>query len=162
MPKPSHRKCIHCRERAVAPTTLPAYTTALEYDGRKYHVSVTDFHVLQCERVRRDRRWMIPPTSDWISRCDPRPAFSSPAEIRRNREALGLTRQQLADLLRISMFTLTHWETGTQIPAAPMNTLLRLFFQSGEARRILAVPGGIGVEAMTPIEEFVPAPASEN
>jgi putative zinc finger/helix-turn-helix YgiT family protein len=152
---------MYCRERAVAPTTLPAYTTALEHDGRKYNVAVADFQVLQCERCGA----IILDDSanerlDQALRSEA--GILSPTEIRQNREALGLTRQQLADLLRISMFTLTRWETGAQIQQRAMDTLLRLFFQSSEARRLLAVPGGIGAEGMTPVENYVPAPASKN
>jgi putative zinc finger/helix-turn-helix YgiT family protein len=161
VPKPSHRKCLYCRERAVAPTTLPVYTTAMEHDGRKYNVSVADFQVLQCERCGA----IILDDSanerlDQALRSEA--GLLSPAEIRQNREALGLTRQQLADLLRISMFTLTRWETGAQIQQRAMDTLLRLFFQSGEARRILSVPGAIAAQGIAPAEEFVPAPASQN
>ncbi len=160
MPKPSHRKCMYCRERAVALTTIPVYTTALEHDGRKYHVSIADLHVLECERCGA-----IVLDDSANERLDQalrsEAGILSPAEIRQNRETLGLTRQQLADLLRISMFTLTRWESRAQIQQHAMDTLLRLFFQSSEARRILAVPGGIGVEGMTPIEEFGPAPASK-
>ena len=49
MSKPSARKCMHCRQRAVSPVTLPSYAIEMEHDGRKYQVTITDFRVLQCE-----------------------------------------------------------------------------------------------------------------
>jgi DNA-binding transcriptional regulator YiaG len=147
MPGPALRKCMYCRERAVSPTTLPSYIAALEHDGRKYPVVVEDFRVLQCQRCGA-----IILEDSANERLDEAlrtaAGILKPAEIRQHREALGLTRQQLADLLRISMFTLTRWETGAQIQQRAMDTLLRLFFQSGEARRILGAPGGIAAEGV--------------
>ena len=158
MPKPAHRKCMYCRERAVSPATLPLYTTEMEHDGRKYNVSVADFPVLQCERcgaiILNDS---ANERLDEALRAEA--GILGPAEIRQNREALGLTRQQLADLLRISMFTLTRWETGAQIQQRAMDTLLRLFFQSGEVRRILRAPGEMPAQGVESAEELVPVPA---
>jgi transcriptional regulator with XRE-family HTH domain len=54
---------------------------------------------------------------------------------------LGYTQQQLADFLRISMYALCRWETGALIQQRGMDALLRVFFQSAEARSILGVPG---------------------
>ena len=159
MSKPLYRKCMHCRERAVSPTTLPAYPTEMEHDGRKYKVSVTDFRVLKCERCgaiilddAADERLEEALRSE--------AGLLTPREIRQHREALGLTRQQLADLLRISMFTLTRWETGAQIQQRAMDTLLRLFFQSAEARRILGAPRGSSADELGAAEELTPVPVS--
>ncbi len=154
MPGPAQRKCMYCRERAVAPTTLPSYTTELDHDGRKYKVVVEDFHVLQC---RRCGAIILEDSAN--ERLDDALCAAAgilkPAEIRQNREALGLTRQKLADLLRISMFTLTRWETGSQIQQRAMDTLLRLFFQSGEARRILGAPEEIAPGELGSAEELM-------
>jgi DNA-binding transcriptional regulator YiaG len=131
----------------------------MEHDGRKYQVSVADFPVLQCQKCGA----IILDDSANLRLDDAlrdAAGILKPAEIRQNREALSLTRQQLADLLRISMFTLTRWETGAQIQQRAMDTLLRLFFQSGEARRILSTPGELAAEGPGAAEEFVPVPAS--
>jgi DNA-binding transcriptional regulator YiaG len=146
---------MYCRERAVAPATLPSYTTELEHDGRKYKIVVEDFRVLQCQRCGA----IILDDSANERLDDALRAAADilrPMEIRQNREALGLTRQQLADLLRISMFTLTRWETGAQIQQRAMDTLLRLFFQSGEARRILGAPGDMASEGLGSAEQLIP------
>ena len=110
MSKSPVRKCLHCRERAVSPTVLPIYTKETEHDGRKYMYSVPDLAVLQCqnckavvlgdaanERIEEALRTAI--------------GLLFPSDIRRKREALGLNQQQLADFLRISMHTLSRWET---------------------------------------------------
>ena len=61
----------------------------------------------------------------------------SPTEIREKREGLGLTQKQLASLLGIPEFSLSHWEAGAQIQDGSMDAFLRVIFQSAEARRIL-------------------------
>ena len=120
MTKPLLRKCMHCRQRTVSPTTLSSYPVELEHDGRKYSFSVPNLDVLQCqncgaivlndsanERIEDALRATI--------------GLLSPCEIRRRREALGLNQQQLADYLRISMYTLSRWETGAQIQQRAMS-----------------------------------------
>jgi len=42
-------KCMVCRERANSPTTLTSSAAEMEHDGRKYAISVRDFHVLKCQ-----------------------------------------------------------------------------------------------------------------
>jgi DNA-binding transcriptional regulator YiaG len=102
-------------------------------------VSLTDFPVLQCGNCHElvlddaaDER-----LSDAL-RAEA--GLLSPTEIRQKREALGLTQQQLADYLRMSMFTISRWETGTQIQQRSMDAFLRVFFQLAEARRMLGTP----------------------
>jgi DNA-binding transcriptional regulator YiaG len=118
---------------------LPSYETSSEHDGRPYSFSVSDLEVLQCqncqaivltdaanERIENALRTAV--------------GLLSPAEIRRKREALCLNQQQLADLLRISMHTLSRWETGAQIQQRAMDLYLRTFFEVPEARRFLGGP----------------------
>jgi DNA-binding transcriptional regulator YiaG len=139
MTKPLLRKCMHCRQRTVSPTTLPSYPVELEHDGRRYSFSIPNLDVLQCqncgaivlndsanERIEDALRATI--------------GLLSPCEIRRRREAFGLNQQQLADYLRISMYTLSRWETGAQIQQRAMDWFLRTFFEVAEARRFLGVP----------------------
>lgn len=139
--KASRRRCISCRERAVAPTVLPTYTTELEHDGRSYTVSVKNLPVLQCENCKAIVLGDDANTA--ISAALRREAgLLSPEEIRANRERLGLTQKQLAQYLRISESTLSRWSTGAQIQQRAMDALLRVFFLSAEARLILAGPVG--------------------
>jgi putative zinc finger/helix-turn-helix YgiT family protein len=130
---------MHCRERAVSPTTVPSYPVEMEHDGRKYSFSVPNLDVLQCQNCREII--LDDSANDRIfDALRVSAGLLTPAEIRQNRDALGYTQQQLADYLRISMFTLSRWETGAQIQQRAMDALLRVFFQSNEARRILGVP----------------------
>jgi putative zinc finger/helix-turn-helix YgiT family protein len=134
---PKTRKCMACRERAVTPTSLPVYTTVIEHDGRKYTVSLNDFHILQCQKcgsiVLNDA------TNEALSDALRAEAgLLGPKEILAHRGKLGYTQKQLAALLRISDSTLSRWETGAQIQQRAMDALMRVFFSSSEARAILS------------------------
>jgi putative zinc finger/helix-turn-helix YgiT family protein len=161
MTAPSTQKCMVCRERAVSPTKLDSYETALEHDGRKYAISIADFVVLKCQHCGEI---YLDEAADERFSAALRAAAGllSPAEIRRGREGLGLTQKQLAGSLRISEFTLSRWETGAQIQQRSMDAFLRVFFQSGEARQLLGTAeteqgqSGLGVRAAG--NEFAPQP----
>ena len=140
MPVPAPRKCVKCREREVYLTTLPSHVEEMEHDGRKYAVSLQNFEVWQCRNCS-ETALDDSATQRLTDALRSAAGLLTPVEIRRNREALGFTQQQLADYLRISMFTLSRWETGAQIQQRTMDALLRVFFQSTEARNILGVPG---------------------
>lgn len=149
------RRCLHCRERAVYPAVLPSYTAEVEHDGGTYSITAEDFNVLQCKNCAAivlddaaDER-----LSDALRQ---KVGLLSPAEIRGSREKLGLTQQQLADRLRISMYTLCRWETGAQIQKPAMDILLRIAFEPEKAGLILGAedckvsPGpSITLEAIT-------------
>ncbi len=138
---PALRKCMSCRERSVSPTTLPTYSAELEHDGRKYSVTVNDFRVLQCQRC--GAIVLDDSANETLSRALRREAgLLGPEEIHANREKHRLTQKQLASYLRISESTLSRWETGAQIQQRAMDALLRVFFDSSEARSILAGSSG--------------------
>jgi putative zinc finger/helix-turn-helix YgiT family protein len=133
------RKCMYCRQNQVVATVLPSYAQELEHDGRKYSVTLSDFHVLQCQNCHE---LVLDDSADERLNAALRSeaGLLTPAAIRLARESLGYTQQQLADYLRISMYTLSRWETGAQIQQRGMDALLRVFFESVEARRVLGVP----------------------
>jgi DNA-binding transcriptional regulator YiaG len=128
----------------------------------KCKVSLPDFRVLWCERC--GAVVLDDSANEALKEALRAEAgLLMPAEIPQNREALGLTRQQLAELLlRISLFTLTRWETGAQIQQRAMGILFLLFFQSAEAGRILGTPGGLGVNGLGVAGELTPLPVSGN
>lgn len=127
-----------CRRRAVVPTTLPSYSTDMEHDGRKYHIEIPDFAVLQC-----DNCGSLALDDEANDRLFEALRFAagllSPAEIRRQREALSLKQRELANLLQISDSTLSRWETGAQMQQRCMDTFLRGFFAVEELRRFLSM-----------------------
>ena len=161
MAAPSTQKCMVCRERAVSPTKLDSYETELEHDGRKYSISVADLVVLKCRHC--GEVYLDEGADERLSEALRAAAgLLSPAEIRKGREGLGLTQKQLASQLRISEFTLSRWETGAQIQQRSMDAFLRVFFQSGEARRLLgaaeAEQGGSHLGARAAGGEFASQP----
>ncbi len=148
-PLSSPRKCLSCRETQVLPTVLPSHIEEMEHDGRKYSVALADFRVLKCQNRGE---LVVDDEADEVLAKALRDAAGllTPAEIRRSRESLGYTRQQLADSLRISMFTLSRWETGVQILQRAMDAFLRVFFRSAEARSVLGARAREDAAAATP------------
>ncbi|MFO0811228.1 MAG: helix-turn-helix domain-containing protein [Gemmataceae bacterium] len=127
------KKCGQCGERAVALARLDAYETTVEHDGRTYAVRIPDFVVPQCANCGT-----VVLDHDANDRIDT--AFReaagllTPEEIRSNRTSLGLTQQALADALRVSVSTLSRWETGGQIQQRSLDLLMRLYFELPEVR----------------------------
>jgi len=137
--RPFPWKCGNCRERAINAATLPTYVAELEHDGRKYRVTVADLQVARCDNCgtimlddSANRR-----LSDALRT---EVGLLHPAEIRAQRESLGLTQKALSGLLHVAEATLSRWETGAQIQQRAMDAFLRVFFQSSDARRILGAP----------------------
>jgi DNA-binding transcriptional regulator YiaG len=130
-------KCSSCRERAVAPITLPSYTADLEHDGRAYAVTVSDLDGLRCGNCGNQ---VIPDDSfDRLTAELRRQAgLLAPGEIKGNRDRLHLTQKALAGHLRVSDSTLCRWETGGQIQQRPMDLLMRLYFDIPQVREQLA------------------------
>lgn len=134
--KPFPWKCGTCRERAISPTDLPSYVADLEHDGRKYRIILDNFQVFRCSRcgtVMLDDE-ASRKLSDALRTAA---GLLLPSDIRKNREALGLTQEGLARYLFIAESTLSRWETGAQIQRRGMDAFLRAFFQVPELRSFL-------------------------
>jgi DNA-binding transcriptional regulator YiaG len=130
-------KCLCCRERSIAPVTLPSFTADLEHDGRAYAVTVRDLDVLRCGNCGNQ---IIPDDSfDRLTAELRRQAgLLAPGEIKGNRDRLHLTQKALAGHLRVSESTLCRWETGGQIQQRAMDLLMRLYFDIPQVREHLA------------------------
>ena len=140
---PFPRKCGACRVRAVEMTILPAYSSLMEHDGRKYEVTVRDLTTPQCascgavmldddaqERLYDALRQAV--------------GLLTPEQIRSAREPLGLTQVQMAEILKVGASTISRWETGGQIQERVMDLLLRGFFEVPEFRKYLQCPVAVG------------------
>ena len=105
--------CPQCREKTVSPVHRD-YTLTVEHDGCNCEVTVRDVQVPTCSRCGE-----AVVTDDLSTRvsAELRRAVGllSPETIRERREALGLTRPQLAAALRVAEATLQCWETGMQL-----------------------------------------------
>ena len=134
----SPRRCLTCRRRAVVPTILPAYAVEMDHDGRKHDVAISNFRVLKCENcgaiVLDDEANDV-----LFDALRSAAGLLAPAEIRRQREALGLKQKELANLLQIAESTLSRWETGAQMQQRCMDKLLRGFFAVEDLRRFFGM-----------------------
>lgn len=113
------------------------YTLDAEHDGQIYRVQLDKLRVPRCrncgEMVFDDA------ANEQISDAlRQQVGLLSPAEIRANREALGLTQRQLADHLGIAEATLSRWERSGQIQERALDRLVRVYFAFPGVRAALA------------------------
>lgn len=137
--KPFPWKCGYCRERAVEPAII-SYTTEADYDGRTYTVMVPNLKVPRCQKCERlffDSAACQQITDSLRQHL----GLLTPEQIRRNREALGLTQRELASHLGIAEATVSRWETGGQMQQRALDRLLRLYFGRASVRETLADDG---------------------
>jgi putative zinc finger/helix-turn-helix YgiT family protein len=131
-------KCGTCRQAALKPETIH-YAVRLQHDGREYDIDIPDLKVRRCGNCGAVT--LNDEADERISQALRHAAgLLEPSEIRRQREALGLTQRQLADYLNLAESTLSRWETGAQIQQRCLDRLLRLFFDVPEVRARLGVP----------------------
>ena len=133
--KPFPWKCGTCRQRGLVPAVLD-YQTEITHDGRVYQLSLPALKVFRCEQcsaIVLDDEACKKITAALRAAA----GLLSPEEIRRGREALGLSQEQFARYLQVAPETLARWETGGQTPQHSMDRLMRIYFQVPEARRFL-------------------------
>lgn len=134
--KPFPWKCGTCGERAIVRKVIP-YSLQYGYDGRAYTVSIPDLAVPCCENC--GEMVFDSPANQRIDQAfREQIGLLSPDQIRHNREALGLTQEQLAANLGIASATISRWESGHQIQQRAMDRLLRLYFAHPNVRQSLS------------------------
>jgi len=121
--KPFPWKCGHCRQRAVEMSVGP-YSVNVGHDGRTYAMTILDLEAPRCtqcgELVLDDA------ANQRISIVFRQLAsLLTPAQIRGQREARGLTQKELASRLGIAEATLPRWEDGGEIQPRALDRLLR-------------------------------------
>jgi putative zinc finger/helix-turn-helix YgiT family protein len=128
--------CARCRQREVYSDVVD-YTTTIEHDGRSYTVKVPSLELPKCRNC--GKLVMVDSANRRISEAFRREAgLLTPEEIRAGRTRCGLDQQTFADLLGISVSTLSRWETGGQIQQRSLNRLMEAYFASAEVRRVYA------------------------
>jgi putative zinc finger/helix-turn-helix YgiT family protein len=131
--KPFPWMCPDCREKTVVPAQRD-YSLTADHDGLAYQLTLHGVMVPTCTRCGTA---II--TSDLSERITAELRRSArlllPEEIRRKREALGMTQSQLASALRVGEATFGRWEEGMQLQPRAVDLLLRLFLESAEVRR---------------------------
>jgi putative zinc finger/helix-turn-helix YgiT family protein len=126
--------CPRCRLREVYSDVVD-YTTTIEHDGRSYAVRVPSLELPKCRNC--GKLVMVDSANRRISEAFRREAgLMTPEEIRAGRVRCGLDQQTFADLLGISVSTLSRWETGAQIQQRSLNRLMEAYFASPEVREV--------------------------
>ncbi len=131
--RPYPWKCGTCREKAVWPINVD-YTAEMRHDGAAYQVTVPGLEVLECRACQA--RMLSDEALDKLNEALRRQAgLLAPEDIKRQREAIGLSQQELADYLQIPSEIVSRWETGAQIQQRTMNRHLAGLFQVPELRK---------------------------
>jgi putative zinc finger/helix-turn-helix YgiT family protein len=133
--------CSKCHQQTVERGTQP-YSTDVQYDGRTHTVEVPEFHVPRCKNcgaiVLDDQ------ANDQITDALRRQVgLLTPAQIRNNRDSLGLKQRDFATLLGVGESTVSRWETGSQIQQKSLDKLMRIYFAIPEVRDALADKDGL-------------------
>jgi putative zinc finger/helix-turn-helix YgiT family protein len=128
--------CGRCRQQSVERETLP-YSTDVHYDGRSYSVDMPKFSVPRCKNC--GAMVLDDHANDQITDALRRHlGLLTPAQIRDNRESLGLKQRDFANLVGIGESTVSRWETGAQIQQRSLDKLMRLYFALPTVRNALA------------------------
>jgi putative zinc finger/helix-turn-helix YgiT family protein len=105
-------------------------------DGRLHDVTVPELVVPKCSAC--GELVFSNDTDEQINRAlRTQLGLLQPDEIRAKRVRLRLTQRALAGHIGVAAETLSRWESGLLIQGRAMNTLLRLYFDSADARAML-------------------------
>jgi putative zinc finger/helix-turn-helix YgiT family protein len=101
-----------------------------------YHIKIDRLKTPKCKRCGQ-----VAPDSEaneQITRAFLKNAkLLTPEQIQSNREALGLTQEDLASALGVADAAVARWEDGIQIQTRSLDNMLRLFFGLPAARELL-------------------------
>jgi putative zinc finger/helix-turn-helix YgiT family protein len=140
------KRCFNCGHRTMVLATI-SYATRYDHDGRKYDVQVSGLSIPKCNNCGElsfDRDADLQLEAEYRKQL----GILYPDEIRSNRERLGLSQQQLADLISASIHEVERWESGGQIQRRAQDKLLRLVFFTPAARA--ALERNFGLAPRTP------------
>lgn len=137
MAKPAEQtRCHVCRQFSLRRLVGP-YVGTFAYEGREYELRIPDLEVVRCTNPNckpddPDETTLLDDAA--IQRISDEKTRTlgllMPAEIRERRERLGLTQQELQELLGLGGNSLSRWESGAYYQSRAMDTLLRLVFDN--------------------------------
>ena len=124
----------------MRPATVQ-HTSQIKHDGRLYTVELPRLRVPQCgacgelvfdndadEQIAQALREQL--------------GLLSGDQIRKNREALGLSQRVLAEHLGVAVETISRWENGALTQTKAMDRYLRVYFGVPAARAALVEQSG--------------------
>lgn len=139
-----NRRCHVCGQRTLRRVRRP-FEYEKSHDGRPpVTIRIPDLEVIAC--VNPDCHPEHP--SDTILHDDDAArridietyrqlGLLTPEEIRTQREKLGLSQQEMQELLGLGGNSLSRWENGRIYQARSMDKLMRIFFGVSEAREFV-------------------------
>ncbi len=127
--------CGQCGAEKVFPEKI-AYETSLRYEGRDYPVVVPELPALKC---RECGAVLLNNESDTdlASAFRERLKLLQPETIREGRKRLGLNQREFAEVLGVAEESVSRWETGAQMQSRVVDKIMRAYFASPEARKVL-------------------------
>jgi putative zinc finger/helix-turn-helix YgiT family protein len=133
--RPFPWRCVECGLDSIIPVATD-YTTTVKHDGRPYTIHIPNLAIPTCPQC--GKQLFTAQVDDQITaklRADI--DLLTPDEIKAQRQRLGLNQEELADQLGTAKGTISRWETGALIQSRAMDNLLRLYFDSEDARERL-------------------------
>ena len=132
-------RCIECGKKEVRPAVIRREVEK-NHDGRIYLLAIEDLPVTKCGDC--GEVFFTTDSDDRIAAAlREHLALLTPAQIRENLEALGLTQKDAAERIGVAPETLSRWLSGAMIQSRAMDNLLRSFFGSAEVRENLSGAG---------------------
>jgi putative zinc finger/helix-turn-helix YgiT family protein len=138
--KPFPWRCPECGKKEVRPATL-RHTSQIKHDGRLRTVEIPRLRTAQCgacgelvfdhdadKQIAQALRKQL--------------GLLSGDQIRKNREALGLSQRVLAEHLGVAVETISRWENGALTQTRAMDRYLRVYFGVPAARAALVDQSG--------------------
>jgi len=133
--KPFPWFCPRCGKQQVIPDQV-AYTIKVNHDGVLHSVHLPQLRVPRC--VSCGDLLFEDQADDQISAAlRAQLDLLTPEQITQNRQALGLSRKELADRLGVAEKMLAKWEDKFRIQSRSEDNLLRLYFALPDVRRAL-------------------------
>ena len=140
--RPFPWRCFECKAKEVYREPSD-YTATHKHDGRVYTTHIPDLALPTCRKCGA-KTFSAGDDDRIFAELRAQIGLLTPPEILRSRGEFDLTQQELADQIGVAKETISRWETGAVIQSRAMDNLLRVFFGSAEARRLLRKPKGLG------------------
>lgn len=134
--KPFPWFCHECRQRTVQAAEIE-HVAESKYDGALHTFRVPHLSVARCATCGEVQ--FTATTESQISRAlRDHLHLLQPQHIRKNREHLGLSQQQLASAIGCAAETLSRWECGVIIQSRGYDKALRAYFGAPSTRLFLS------------------------
>ena len=127
--------CTKCKAKEVFPLKTD-YTTTVKHDKQSYTIRVPDLSIPTCRKCG-ERVFAVGMDAPIFDALRAQAGLLTPLNIQQDRAQLELTQEELAEMLGVDMELISSWERGGRIQSRALDNLLRLFFESQEARNLL-------------------------